>query len=328
LAQKKAAGLKRAHIITQESEVEGSADTAADDANNEPLHNLYDLPQTVLSYGTVESSAMRRYMLEDILQCEVGNELLFLVSPHHVDYVSYQYIASLAPPLPLQNHRCVPFIQIKAVDLKNSRQNDLMSGLLMPSYVDHLLFGNGNGALCLSFEPTDATLEVLWKEVYMNPTTIHVWGDKPAKLCFYDVLKKMTNAKYRKGLFQQLATKTDVDRVLTIDLYNVMTKLATGKKNGAAVADVSQLDPMYLSLTNSIMELVSDFVDGIVKENCSLSFGHFISLSDPIVTHDEIDRMVEFTWNAIPAIWKGIQDLLGYSDAYKKRDSSEMCASK
>jgi hypothetical protein len=38
--------------------------------------------------------------------------------------------------------------------------------------------------------------------------------------------------------------------------------------------------------------------------------------------------MVEFTRNSIPTIWKGIQDFLGYSDAYKQRDSTEMYAAK
>jgi hypothetical protein len=82
LAQKRAAGLKRSNIITQEFDtVKSDADADNDD---EPTRNLYDLPQTVLSYGTVESSTMRRYVLEDILQCEVGDKL----------YSSYRPITS------------------------------------------------------------------------------------------------------------------------------------------------------------------------------------------------------------------------------------------
>jgi hypothetical protein len=132
----------------------------------------------------------------------------------------------------IRNHRVVPSIQGKAAVIENSRRNDLVSGLLMPDDVDHLLFGNGNGALCLSFEPTNATLEVLWKELYIHPTTIHVWGDKPAKRRFYDILKRMTNTESRKGLFQRLATETDGDGALPFDLCNAMTKLtAATKKN-------------------------------------------------------------------------------------------------
>jgi hypothetical protein len=59
------------------------------------------------------------------------------------------------------------------------------------------------------------------------------------------------------------------------------------------------------------MELVSNFVDAIVKEKFRLSFGHFISITDPILTHEEIDKMVDFTRTTIPSIWKGVQDLLG-----------------
>ena len=75
---------------------------------------------------------MRRYVLEDILQCEVGDKLLFLVSPYHINYDSYQYITSLAPPLPIRNHHGVPFIQIKGVVAKNSRQEELVSDILLP----------------------------------------------------------------------------------------------------------------------------------------------------------------------------------------------------
>jgi hypothetical protein len=76
------------------------------------------------------------------------------------------------------------------------------------------------------------------------------------------------------------------------------------------------------------MEPVSDFVNGVVKEKFRLSFGHFISLSDLILTHDEIDQMVDFTRTSVPQIWKLVQDLLGYSDAYKKKDSTTMFAAK
>jgi hypothetical protein len=68
------------------------------------------------------------------------------------------------------------------------------------------------------------------------------------------------------------------------------------------------------------MEPVSDFVDGIVKEKFHLSFGHCISLTDPTLMHDDINRMVvDCTRTTIPTIWRGVQDLLGYSDAYKKK---------
>jgi hypothetical protein len=129
---------------------------------------------------------MCRYVLEDVLQCEIGDDLLILVSPLHVnDYASFRSVADIAPPLPLQaGHRGVPFVQIKASVIQNSRRDDLMNGILMPDIVEHLLFGNGNGALGFSYPSTDVAMEMLWKELYLHPATINVWGTKPAKRQF------------------------------------------------------------------------------------------------------------------------------------------------
>jgi hypothetical protein len=129
----------------------------------------------------------------------------------------------------------------------------------MPDVVEHLLFRNGNGALCLAFPPTDSTMEILWKEFYLHPTTIHVWGNKPVKRRFYDLLKKMLNLQSRKGLFNCLPTESDGNRSLTIDLCNAMSKLTHAAEQSGFDADATKLGPIYLSLTNLIMKPVSSF---------------------------------------------------------------------
>jgi hypothetical protein len=163
-------------------------------------------------------------------------------------------------------------------------------------------------------------MEIIWKEFYLHPTTIHVWGNKPEKHRFYNVLKKLSNLQSQKGLFNRLATETDGDRALTINLCNAMSKLTAAAKKSGVDADDTKLGPICLSLTNSIMEPVSDLVDAIVKDRFRLSFGHFLSIPDPILSREEIDRMVNFTRTSIPQIWKLVQELLGYSDAYTKKD--------
>jgi hypothetical protein len=106
LAEKSAAR-RHPNIVSQEDE---EADT--EQTGNDPVSVEYDLPQTVLSYGTVKSMVMRCYVLEDVLQSEVSDDILFLVSPHHINYVAFLGIANMAPPLPIRYHRGVPFIQI------------------------------------------------------------------------------------------------------------------------------------------------------------------------------------------------------------------------
>jgi hypothetical protein len=137
LAEKDAA-CRPANVITQE-------DTGQDEYVS--ATNEYGLPHTVLSYNTVQSTAMRRYVLEDVLQCEVGDDLLILVSPLHVNYVSFCSVADIAPPLPLRGHRGVPFVQIKASVIQNSRRNDLWNGILMPDVVPSEGELRGGGSL-------------------------------------------------------------------------------------------------------------------------------------------------------------------------------------
>jgi hypothetical protein len=82
LAEKSAA-LRRTNVITQDDDI----DNIREEDDDEPPR--YNLPRTVLTYGTVESSVMRQYVLEDVLQSEVDNDLLILVSPKHINYISF-----------------------------------------------------------------------------------------------------------------------------------------------------------------------------------------------------------------------------------------------
>ena len=106
-----------------------------------------------------------------------------------------------------------------------------------------------------------------------------------------------------------------------------MTKLTPKSETVAGTDDL--ISTIHLSLSNSLIQPASNYVDEVVKHKMRLTYGYFISLSDLILTHDKIDSMVEYTRTAIPTIWRAVQDILGYSDAYmKKGDNDEMFAPK
>lgn len=67
--------------------------------------------------------------------------------------------------------------------------------------IEGLLFGNGNEAVILHFVKSQETLQVLWKDLFDNIDTIHIWGSCPMKSQLYHVLHNLTSLEARKALF-------------------------------------------------------------------------------------------------------------------------------
>ena len=152
-----------------------------------------DLPMTVASHGTVESMALRRYLLEDIMMARVGEELVLLVSLQHPWFSSYKSIAEKSSPMPLATIGAKTFIQVKASVTVNCQYDNLEHGNMLQKDIEGLLFGNGNGAVILHFLESHQTLQVLWKEFFDNVDTIQVWGSRPMKRRLYDALHNLTS---------------------------------------------------------------------------------------------------------------------------------------
>jgi hypothetical protein len=191
----------------------------------------YDLPHIIPSLGTVESTCLRRYLLEDIMMAPVGEELILLVSTKHHWYASYKSIADKSTPLPLAYIRNEPFIQVKASVLVNCQLADLEHGNMVQKDIEGLLFGNGNGAIIFLFDESGESLQVLWKEFFDNINTIHAWGRRPLKRRFYCAIHNLTSLEARKALFQRLANEVDGDRTLAFDLSAAMAKKVTETAN-------------------------------------------------------------------------------------------------
>jgi hypothetical protein len=71
-------------------------------ASTEDSAALIELPPTVPSHGTVESTTFRRYLLEDIMGAPVNENWIILVSSEHPFYESYSNLSRQAPSLPLK----------------------------------------------------------------------------------------------------------------------------------------------------------------------------------------------------------------------------------
>jgi hypothetical protein len=289
----------------------------------------YDLPHVIPSHGTVETATLRRYLLEDIMTATVGESLVLLVSTDHLWYKSYKCIANKSIPLPLAHVRDEPFIQLKALVSVNCQLEDLELGNMIQKDIEGLLFGNGNGAIILHFEESDESLEVLWKEFFDNVETIQVWGSRPMKRRLYDVLHNLSSFDGRKALFQRLAYEVDGDRSMAFDLASAMAKKVTETANSALKkAKQEEAKRISLSLEPKVIKPFSEYVDTIVYARMRAAYGDFVSLTDPILTHDAIDSMVNECENRLPQHWKQLQGILGFDNSFKKTNPTQPKLSK
>jgi hypothetical protein len=264
----------------------------------------YDLPHVIPSHGTVETATLHCYLLEDIMTATVGESLVLLVSTDHLWYKSYKSIADKLLPLPLAHFRDEPFIQLKALVTVNCQLEDLELGNVIQKDIEGLLFGNGNGAIILHFEESDESLEVLWKEFFDNVETIQVWGSRPMKRRLYDVLHNLSSFDGRKALFQRLAYEVDGDRSMAFDLASAMAKKVTKTANAVSKkAKLEEAKRNSLSLEPKVIKPFSEYVDTIVYARMRAVYGDFVSLTDPILTHDAIDCMVDECENRLPQHW-------------------------
>jgi hypothetical protein len=97
----------------------------------------------------------------------------------------------------------------------------------------------------------------------------------------------------RKALFQRLAYEVDGDRSLAFDLASAMAKKVSETANASLKkAKLEEAKQRSLSLDPKVIKPFSEFVDSIVYERMHAAYGDFVSLTDPIVTHNAIDGMV------------------------------------
>jgi hypothetical protein len=307
--------------ITQSQTDDDDDDDSSDDT---PPSISKDLPHVVPSHGTVEMMASRRYILEDIMMARVGEAITLLISTKHPWYHSYKSIANRSSPLPLATIRDEPFIQVKATVAVNCQLSNLEHGTMIQAEIEALLFGNGNGAVILHFQEAEENLQVLWKEFFDHLDTISVWGARPMKRRLYDALHNLTNLGSRKALFQRLAYEIDGDRSLAFDLASAMSKKALETSNAVAKkASLEAEKAQSISLEPKVIKPFSQYVDAVVLSRMKTAYGEFVSLTDPILTHDVIDGMVNECERQLPHHWKQLQLILGFDNSFKKSDESQ-----
>jgi hypothetical protein len=108
-----------------------------------------------------------------------------------------------------------------------------------------------------------------------------------------------------------------------------MSKKAVETTNAAAKkATLEAEKATTLSLDPKVIKTFSQYVDSVVLSRMKTAYGEFVSLTDPILTHDVIDGIVEECERQLPYHWKQLQALLEFDNSFKKTDESKPLLSK
>jgi hypothetical protein len=148
--------------------------------NNWPVMHIVSSPPFL-----IHNSMLRRLLLEDILILNVGDRVVFAVSPEHLYFPSYKRVLNNMPTKhPFRRLRNEIFHQIPATVVKNSFRDSLVGSVtnkglntkhnpkatksMSYQHFSNLLGGNGGGAICVQFDRTSHEIEVKWKEASTN----------------------------------------------------------------------------------------------------------------------------------------------------------------
>jgi hypothetical protein len=69
-----------------------------------------------------------------------------------------------------------------------------------------------------------------------------------------------------------------------------------------------------LSVDPKVIKPFSQYVDSVV-------YSHIVSLTDPILTHDVINGMVDKCERQLPHQWKQLQQILGFDNSLKRTNA-------
>jgi|Transcript_16536 hypothetical protein len=305
----------------RKKESSGRSSTPVGLSNSDsPVAALESIPST----NTVESLRMRRYLLEDIIATPVGESVVICVEGSHSNFGSYSEIYKRTKtPLPIFYLGRREFIQMHATVSKQSRTDALtkepfgINGELF----QHLLVGNGNGAIGLCFGVDD--LEIPWKELFFECETIHIWGSSPPRRQFYKSLKSVTAG--RPSLFNRLATELEGDTAQVIDLCSAYATIESLESNQeSAVASINADNDLAasadaLGLEGPEFKSFHKGVEEYVHNRIEATFGCFISLTDGILEEERLNQFVDLMYSTLPNQCNALMSLLGYNYNCKTR---------
>jgi hypothetical protein len=108
-----------------------------------------------------------------------------------------------------------------------------------------------------------------------------------------------------------------------------MLKKALETTNALAKKATLEVEKEHtLLLKLKVIKPFSQYVDSVLFSRMKTAYGEFVSLTDPILTHDVIDRMVNKCECQLPHQWKQLQAILGFDDEFEKMNASQPLLSK
>jgi hypothetical protein len=246
---------------------------------------------------SLDSKTLRRYIVEDFLFASIGEQLLLLVANSYPSFASHWFCIYKEQdqgrnPLIFGD---VLFFPIESVVLKNVYCSNFTGGIYTQKEFGALFSSRGGAALGLSFPgcPRSFEFELKSAHVFFSCETIQVWGTTKPVRSFRRQLSKLKN---------ELSAELDGDKSQTLLLCNAYSSRLTslsGQKTPPPTVGSSQLveslsfgGPVYLSYSIK--------VDAVIASAVAACYGHFVTLTEPIILQSTINSLAAECHSSFP----------------------------
>jgi hypothetical protein len=185
---------------------------------------------------------LRRLVVEDLLllvPSRVDPYLLLVSSTHPLVRWYTKVQSELATPLPLFSVASKEtYLQLALFVTGNARRTDFLRGLLNHSMFEHLLLGNGNTGINVSYHGSTANDYALPFNEFIDGT-LQLWGRLPYSRDWRTALKNKSNPDSRQRLFSCLCFELHGD---------IASLLQLGATNAAIALKVTNRLPLLQQL--------------------------------------------------------------------------------
>lgn len=274
-------------------------------------------------------SDFRRLLLEDVMTIPDGTDIMLIVAPQHSHFASYETVFKQLPKhcQHLWNWQSTnaPCLQLPAKVIGNPKRQSLVDGTMPRSDLDFALNANGNDSIQVEYLFINPVIriELQWKELHDNPTTIAVWAQLPHQRNFYSTLRQKNSEEALEKLLSRLLLEVSGDRFMTRDLLSAY-KIACNGINSKVEQDSNLPQESTAKETLAQEASVLEHIEKVCRERILGTFGTFVSLVTPILSHEDILGMIDCLQRSAPDTYNSIGESLGYSQKANFSKSKHM----
>jgi hypothetical protein len=220
------------------------------------------------------------------------------------------------------------FFQIEAVVVKNARRQDFVDGVITVNDIKYLLSMKGGAGVCLHFPNCEPSfgLELKFATVMLDVESFQVWGTTRSGRAFDKVIKGLRVQASQELLYSRFLREVYGDHSQTLFLssnYKLFSKMAEANENEDLPVRTSD-SYSQLDFGGDVYKTFVQHIDGVVEKAVIGCYGTFVSLTEPIISHQEIVRLVAMFKSKFAEAYWALAQLLNYTRHMKNTRSQHL----